>query len=698
MKTLKFKLLLVVFGVVAILFSSCMTDKFEEMKIAPNYTEFDFNTINEFNVAITTLNNANQAMSGVNVKLYTQYPLNSDGTLRSDCESFLIYSGSTNDAGVLECVISPPTTVDSLSILVNQIGLPSIRTVKLIQGNIQCLFGGTSASNAPARVKSAVSAVATLPVPTIKNGYYVLGAWDSQGVPSYLSSPNDVISNSLLADINSSLPEYKSLTVSHPQYLEDSNDGSLKLYAAAEVWVTFIHEGAGWTNALAYYTYPNGNPPATASAIADKTVIFPNVSFNGSGGGLTSGNKVQLLYLNPVTKLYSTIFPAGTTVSWILIAQGWNASTRSIQSGYCTHYSDSRFNAETDSKLKKHNVILNDPVRQLLLIGFEDMRRDNGADNDFNDAVFYATTNPYSAIQQSQYKAIDSPTDTDKDGVTDENDEYPSDEKKVHNNYYPAKAQKGSLAFEDLWPSKGDYDFNDLVVDYNFNQITNARNQIVAVDAQLTVRAIGASYHNAFGIQFNTTPENVRSVSGQLISKDYLKIAANGTENNQNKAVIIVFDDAFNALPYPGEGVNVNTIKGNPYATPQVINLNIKFVTPIDPATFGSAPYNPFIIINRERGREVHLSASAPTSLADLSLLGTGDDNSNVGAGKFYMSDKYLPWAINLPVPFDYPAEKEDITKAYRMFNNWAVSRGNSNVDWYGTKNGYRDATKIYSK
>jgi hypothetical protein len=36
----------------------------------------------------------------------------------------------------------------------------------------------------------------------------------------------------------------------------------------------------------------------------------------------------------------------------------------------------------------------------------------------------------------------------------------------------------GTLAYEDLWPSKGDYDFNDLVVDYDFNIVKN--NQEVA--------------------------------------------------------------------------------------------------------------------------------------------------------------------------------------------------------------------------
>lgn len=28
--------------------------------------------------------------------------------------------------------------------------------------------------------------------------------------------------------------------------------------------------------------------------------------------------------------------------------------------------------------------------------------------------------------------------------------------------------------FEDLWPATGDYDFNDLVLDYSINRVTDA--------------------------------------------------------------------------------------------------------------------------------------------------------------------------------------------------------------------------------
>jgi LruC domain-containing protein len=62
------------------------------------------------------------------------------------------------------------------------------------------------------------------------------------------------------------------------------------------------------------------------------------------------------------------------------------------------------------------------------------------------------------------------------------------------------------------------------------------------------------------------------------------------------------------------------------------------------------------------------------------------------------MSDNNLPWAINIPVQFAYPAEKQDITKGFLNFNRWATSKGTTNADWYLDKVGYRDTSKLFKK
>jgi hypothetical protein len=94
---------------------------------------------------------------------------------------------------------------------------------------------------------------------------------------------------------------------------------------------------------------------------------------------------------------------------------------------------------------------------------------------------------PYTAIKSDIYKKIDSPVDTDGDGVSDTKDDYPNDPNKAFDNIYPSNDAFGTLAFEDLWPAKGDYDFNDLVVDYNINQVTNAQNMIVEIECTFQI-------------------------------------------------------------------------------------------------------------------------------------------------------------------------------------------------------------------
>ena len=669
-------------------FSSCLEDSFQD--IAEKAIGFDYKTTKEVKLSVQTLSNTDKPLKGVYMEVYSRNPLNADGLMIENSEDFLLYKGISNGYGYMNCSLAPATTVDTLNVLVKYIGLPALHQVALESSDLTLKVGGSvaqSVSNKPSKVTG-------FPDPSLVSGFYVLGTWNSMGVPNYLWAQNDVISNDLLEDINASLPEGTPLPVSHPEYLNSRDDGSVVIVEDCNVWITFVHEGAGFTNTLAYYYYRTGEAPASVAAISNRTAAFPNVSFVNSSGGLRSGNKVQLLYLDPVSNKYSDVFPAGTTIAWILRANGWSNNSRTIVNGSATYYSDARFNPEPTVELRKHNVLLKDTERNLLLMGFEDLNR-TGGDNDFNDAMFYVTANPITAIKIDDYRPIDTPTDTDGDGVGDTLDEYPTDPEKAFNNYYPGKNQTATLAYEDLWPEKGDYDFNDLIVDYNFNQITNANNLVVSVEAALTVRAIGASKTNGFGFQLNQNPSNIKSVTGSFLTNNIISLNANGTEANQDKAVIIAFDNAFRILKHPG-GNGVNTTKGLTYQAPKTVNIDVDLINPVAYNTFGTPPYNPFMIIDLDRSMEVHLPGSAPTSLADVSKFGTGDDDSNPATGKYYMSDNALPWAINLPVKFDYPAEKEDITKAFLKFNDWVASRGFNYMDWYQNKNGYRQASKLY--
>ncbi len=288
-------------------------------------------------------------------------------------------------------------------------------------------------------------------------------------------------------------------------------------------------------------------------------------------------------------------------------------------------------------------------------------------------------------------------SDADNDGVADDLDAYPNDPARASNDFSPSENDFGTLAYEDLWPAKGDFDFNDLVVDYNYKLVKNANNEVVDVIARYVVRAIGGSFTNGFGIQFDAAPGSVASVSGQELTENIITNGSNGTENGQTKATVIVFDNAFEILPNLGTPF-VNTVDGEAYSTPDTLDLTVNFGTPQTLANLGTVPFNPFMIINKERGKEVHLAGMAPTDLANSSFFGTADDDTNVGAGKFYQSTTNLPWALNIATGFDYPKEKVDIVPTYTNFASWAQSGGSQNEDWYVDLPGYRNNTNVYQE
>ena len=142
--------------------------------------------------------------------------------------------------------------------------------------------------------------------------------------------------------------------------------------------MTYIHQGAGTKNTLAFYTYPSNNPPATAKDIKNITFAFPNV---GPTTTLQPGHKVNIGRFNP-----------GTSVGFVLLINAWDNDKREINSNtihYCTNHI---LNPEKDPGLRRHSVIINYPEENKVLIGFEDMNReDPNCDHDFNDAVFFCT-------------------------------------------------------------------------------------------------------------------------------------------------------------------------------------------------------------------------------------------------------------------------------------------------------------------
>ena len=300
-------------------------------------------------------------------------------------------------------------------------------------------------------------------------------------------------------------------------------------------------------------------------------------------------------------------------------------------------------------------------------------------------------------VDMGPYEYFAAPVDTDGDGVPDVTDDYPTDPLRAFDNFFPA-AGFATLAYEDLWPSKGDFDFNDLVVDYRFKTVTNASNNVVEIFATFTIKAFGAGFYNGFGFQFPNTNINAAhlTVTGYDLQEGYINLAGNGLEQGQSKPTIIVYDNTYNIMQHPGQGIGVNTEEWAPFVTPETMDIYIAFTGTYTMAQVDIENFNPFIIINKFRNDEVHLPDYEPTDLAVTWQFGYADDDSDPSINRYYKTMTNLPWAINIPESFDYPIEKTVITSAHLKFAEWAESNGVLSPDWYQDLPGYRNSSNIY--
>ncbi len=639
----------------------------------------DFNFKNSDNVAIkvSIFNGQDKPLKSIPFSIVTEP------------NGEVIFSGMTNQNGILEFTKELGNHIKQVSFKTDMIGVPNSLTVN-IQNNKAVFQIGGSVPVTNMFVEESNDENAREAFTEQANGlpdFKTLGSWNTAGVPKYLEPVNESIASEFLQDITASLPESKQLTASHPDYLKNDKPTTLTITEKADVWITFVHEGAGWQNSLGFYTFDPKNPPLKTDELQNLTMVFPNVSYSGSGGGLVAGNKVKI-----------GTFDVGTGIGFVLLGNAF--SSGKVGSGYYAHFSHSNLNVETNPDLRRHFVLLDDSKSNRMLLAVEDVSRENkpiGCDNDFNDAVFFVTSNPVKAIENPAIPKMDTFKDSDGDGVGDTRDEFPSDPSRAFSSYTPSKTTFASLAYEDLWPSKGDYDFNDLVLDYQVQEVYNASNQVVDVKVKTVVRAVGASLKNGWGIQLPIEPSAIKKVSGQSLKNNYIKTLANGTEAEQSKAVIMIFDDAFSQIKRVGADF-VNTVQSQPFSKGDTLSVAIEFISPIASSKLGTAPYNPFLVVNYERGKEIHLPNYAPTDKADAKLFGTSHDRSNPAKNTFYKNWKNLPWAIHLPVSFDYPYEKQEILKGHLMFSKWAESSGTQYADWYLDKTGYRSKANIYTK
>jgi LruC domain-containing protein len=272
------------------------------------------------------------------------------------------------------------------------------------------------------------------------------------------------------------------------------------------------------------------------------------------------------------------------------------------------------------------------------------------------------------------------PPDSDGDGVDDSIDEFPNDPTRVLSNLVPCQGYTVS-AFEDMWPAKGDYDFNDAVLHHRIVYQRDVHNRLVSASVNMTISALGAGYHSGIAMRFlqptTTTPTGYQTMAAGLVSS----VSGAGVRlDPQSPNTLILTDDAFASLPtyYQNNGEG-------PTGTPVLVTFQVNFNTS-HPAAAGEVNGEFFIFLSNARGHEVHLPNYPPTPAADLSLLGTQDDRSDPATTSYYRTANYHPWGLEIVLgdtQFLHPLERVSIVQAYPGFASWAESNGQTSKNWY---------------
>ena len=252
--------------------------------------------------------------------------------------------------------------------------------------------------------------------------------------------------------------------------------------------------------------------------------------------------------------------------------------------------------------------------------------------------------------------------DYDGDGIPDDEDDDPGNGEVSYISYFPTSG-KQVVAFEDLWPSTGDFDFNDLTMSNQVIINKDSDFDLLSADFKVSIDAIGASIHNGIGMMLYDSDGN--NFSNNIITS----IEGDVALDDENTNGLILANDVFEVIDeyYQNNG-------SGPTKTPDTLRFTITFNS-------NAEEFIPelYIFRSEDRSHEIHRSEFPTTAAADLSLFNTEDDNGH------YKTSNGLPWGIEIILDGQYksPREKVDMVAAYPQFQIWATSNGTENITWY---------------
>lgn len=666
-KTTLHRLLLL--GVFILSLNACMkVDDYYQPPVQKAESDyFDFSTTKTVRLDV------NYGFEGYSplIEIYAQNPLNENFSINEGIES--IFKVFTDNNSSFSGDITVPGYADTLYLYSPSKGVNQCLKLPIVSSKATYSFETASTKStksfmATTRAKASISIGNNFQTISKDHQFYSLynkynshigsAYWrpSNTAVPGLYStvSPGERLTDKstlgeLLSRINKALvKKNNSNLVSSEEIVNisvSSQTPAGKPLTGAHLDLVLLHSTGDYHNAIAYYYYKTNSQPTVAQIKnLPKFFVFPRISAGIPNAVL----KARLQFFGEDGKQPGTdVFPSGYTLGWMLVADMFPtdgsklywAGIQTIESRMKWAYeSDQVIYSNQSANLKRQPgcISLYDTKSQKIVVGFEDQAYRSLAysDKSYEDILFYVEADPIEAIIDPDRP--DLPIIPDGETLTTEK-------------------TKGTLAFEDIWPSGGDYDLNDIIVEYETAVTFDESNNIKKiVDTFKPVNKVGsASRLSAFGYIINSQMGTINQSVSNFHTQE---------ESNQ----IIVFP---NTKAIAEQNKTFSVVR--------------EFNTPLNKVTY-KKNYNPFIVIDYKDGAknrtEVHLPKHAASSWANSVLNGTADD------AYYVHKEGQFPFAIDLPViNLEQVTERMPIgsENEYPKFTKWAESFGKENTDWY---------------
>lgn len=521
-----------------------------------------------------------------------------------------------------------------------------------------------------------------------------LGKWDSEsGRPDYLMDKSTADPRLLFTE-EETQGLYETVTnalvankTCNPKYLSPAD---LVLVKESEVALSFLGGVTCWNNTLGYYYYDEAHKPTSPQDV-NIIMLFPNTqdgtwsrswmpnpNFYGNVA-LERGDVVKLMYYpniaNGDLSVATTKFPKGTRIGFIMKSNGWGMQKTQGNKKFFNSYNGGA-NRKEQPLSRQYNVwaASTDGVSYCNTEGLnpDDCKIQNP--KGLSRTAKFA----YESPEGKEYAVIgfeDACNDEDYDDViialkpADVFQELPKvEEKKV--------STTGVYGFEDLWPSRGDYDLNDALVEVTHEKTFSVKT--------------GTTDYKIFQETFYlTTDQNyVELQSGLALTLKTKETPASIIMKKVNPATKDTTEAHF-------------VLDGNTYLLTDNITaelgttyiLELNYELPGLKKISNVAEIKPFIYRTEGTGRwEVHIPFEAPTSKMITSYFGTLDDKSVPSEGKYFVRSGNYPFAFYLEgATLDSfketlllrSNESVKIDELYPSFMPWVLSNGTEHADWY---------------